>query len=107
MAGATLVIPMFFTAVLIAVLAQAPAAYNAVTDRGPRAEPALVSLGPAGFSFNDPAFGTRVWRVTDRVTRPDAPDRSYRTPSATHQNAWSADASYFYVVSNGGTIVPF
>jgi hypothetical protein len=34
-------------------------------------------------------------------------DRSYRTPSGTHQNAWSADGSYFYVVSTDGTIVPF
>ena len=24
---------------------------------------------------------------------------SFRTPSATHQNAWSARSSYFYVVS--------
>ena len=49
-------------------------------------------------------FGSRLWRVTDRLTRPDAPDRSYRTPSATHQNAWSADGSYFYVVSTDGTM---
>jgi Putative Ig domain len=98
---------MLLAALLSTVLAQAPASYNAVTDRGPRAEPSLVKLGNAGFSFNDPAFGTRIWRVTDRLTRPDAPDRSFRTPSATHQSAWSADGSYFYVVSNGGTIVPF
>ena len=98
---------MFLAALISAVLAQAPAAYAAVTDRGPRAEPALVKPGAAGFSFNDPAFGTRIWRVTDRLTRSDAPDRSFRTPSATHQAAWSANGSYFYVVSNGGTIVPF
>jgi len=98
---------MFPAVLLSAVLAQSPAAYEAVTDRGPRREPQLVRLGPAGFSFNDPVFGTRLWRVTDRLTRPDAPDRSFRTPSATHQNAWSAGGSFFYVVSNGGTIVPF
>ncbi len=98
---------MFVASILAAVLAQAPPSYNAVVDRGPRAEPALVKLGAAGFSFNDPAFGTRIWRVTDRLTRPDAPDRSFRTPSATHQSAWSADSSYFYVVSNGGTFIPF
>jgi hypothetical protein len=97
-------------ALLAAILAQAALTtltYDAVTDRGPRPEPTLVHLGNAGFSFNDPAFGTRLWRVTDRLTRPDAPDRSFRTPSATHQNAWSADGSWFYVVSNGGTFVPF
>jgi len=98
---------MLLVPLLVSFLAQAPSTYDAVTDRGPRVEPALVHLGNAGFSFNDPAFGTRIWRVTDRLTRPDAPDRSFRTPSATHQNAWSADGSWFYVVSNGGTFVPF
>jgi len=101
---------MFLALVISAVLAQAPPSplgYDAVNDRGPRAKPALVKLGAAGFSFNDPVFGTRVWRVTDELTRPDARDRSFRTPSATHQTAWSANGSYFYVVSNGGTIVPF
>jgi len=100
---------MFIAALLATVLAQAPApaAYDAVRDRGTRTRPALVSLGAAGFSFNDPAFGSRIWRVTDRLTRPEAPDRSYRTPSATHQSEWSADGSYFYVISNGGTVVPF
>jgi hypothetical protein len=98
---------MLLAALISALLAQAPPAYDAVTDRGPRPEPALIRLGPAGFSFNDPVFGTRIWRVTDRLTRSDAPDRSFRTPSATHQSAWSAGGSYFYVVSNGGTIVPF
>ena len=87
--------------------AQPPAHYDAVTDRGPRPKPALVTLGAAGFSFNDPAFGSRLWRVTDRSTRPGHLDRSYRTPSGTHQNAWSADGSLFYVVSTDGTIVPF
>ena len=85
----------------------APSAYEAVTDRGPRAKPALVRVGGAGFSFNDPAFGTRIWRVTDRLTRPGSPDRSYRTPSGTHQNEWSADGRYFYVTTNDGTIIPF
>ena len=98
---------MLIAALLVSALAQAPSAYTAVTDRGPRPKPPLVRLGTAGFSFNDPVFGTRMWRVTDRLTRPDAPDRSFRTPSATHQNEWSANSSYFYVVSNGGTIVPF
>jgi hypothetical protein len=87
--------------------AQSPTTYTGVTDRGPRAKPAPIKLGAAGFSFNDPVFGSRIWRVTDRFTRSDATDRSFRTPSATHQNAWSADSSYFYVVSNGGAMIPF
>jgi hypothetical protein len=81
--------------------------YDAVTDRGARPEPALPSPGVAGSSFVDPAFGTLVSRVTDRLTRPGAPDRSYRTPSGTHQNAWSASGRHFFVVSTDGTIVPF
>ena len=51
---------MFLAAVLAAVLtgglAQAPATYDAVVDRGPRAEPTLVKPGGAGSSFNDPVF---------------------------------------------------
>lgn len=85
----------------------APSAYDAVTDRGPRAKPALIHVGGAGFSFNDPAFGTRIWRVTDRQTRPGTPDRSYRTASGTHQSEWSVDGHYFYVITNDGTIIPF
>jgi hypothetical protein len=101
-------------AALLAVLAigaradaQVPSAYDAVTDRGPRAKPELVRLGDAGFSFNDPVFGSRLWRITDRLTRPGRADRSYRTPSGTHQNAWSADGTRFYVVSTDGAIIPF
>lgn len=97
---------MFLAVVLAYALAQA-ASTPVVTDRGPRPKPAPVKLGAAGFSFNDPVFGSRLWRVTDRFTRPDRIDRSYRTPSATHQNAWSADNAYFYVVSTDGTVVPF
>jgi hypothetical protein len=97
---------MLFLAALACAIAQAPVT-NAVTDRGPRQKPALVRPGAAGFSFNDPVFGSRIWRITDRLTRPDKIDRSYRTPSATHQNAWSADSAYFYVVSTDGTVVPF
>jgi hypothetical protein len=89
--------------------AQAPAAsgYDAVRDRGARAKPALPAPGVAGSSFIDPAFGTRMWRVTDRHTRPDRLDRSYRTPSGTHQNAWSRSGRHFFVVSTDGTILPF
>jgi hypothetical protein len=85
----------------------APSSYDAVTDRGPRAEPALPAIGGAGYGFVDPVFVTPIRRLTDSTTRPGTPNRSYRTPSGTHQNAWSADGSYFYVVSTDGTIIPF
>jgi hypothetical protein len=84
-----------------------PASYDAVTDRGPRVEPALPAIGGTGYGFVDPVFGTPIRRVTDGATRPGSRDRSYRTPSGTHHNAWSAGGSLFYVVSTDGTIVPF
>src|SRR5947207_15149653 len=91
---------MFIAAVLAATLAQAPGAYQAVTDRGPRAEPAVAKLGPAESSFNDPVFGSRIWLITDRLTRPDAPDRSFRTPSATHQTSWISHSTLLTVISD-------
>ncbi|HEY3885057.1 MAG TPA: hypothetical protein VGL62_07610, partial [Vicinamibacterales bacterium] len=88
-------------------ISRSPLSYSAVIDRGVRDKPPLIHLGPAGFSFNDPVFGSRMWRVTDALTRPDARDLSYRTPSGTHQNAWSADSSHFYVVSTDGSVMLF
>ena len=81
--------------------------YTAVVDRLPRAEPALPKLGPAGTAISDPVFGSTIRRVTDAYTRPGALNRSFRTPSGTHQNAWSAAGSYFYVVSTDGVVIPY
>jgi hypothetical protein len=92
----------------VAVLAQAPpSSYDAVTDRAPRDKPALPALSGAGYAFSDPAFGSRMVRITDGNVRPGALNRSYRTPSSTHENAWSADARFFYTVSTDGTVIPF
>jgi hypothetical protein len=92
----------------LSVLAAAPpSAYDAIVDREPRAKGALPLLAGAGFVFGDPIFGTRMLRVTDGATRPVAPNRSYRTPSGTHTNAWSADGRLFYATSTDGTAVPF
>ena len=52
-------------------------------------------------------FLSKIGRVTDGVTRPGALNRSYRTPSSPHQNAWSVNGSYFYVVSGDGSAIPF
>jgi hypothetical protein len=98
---------MLGVTLLVSLLAQSPSTYDAVTDRGPRAKPTLPNPGPAGSSFKDPAFGSLIWRVTDANTRSDRPSVSFRTPSATHQNEWSAFSTYFYVVSTDGTVVPF
>ncbi len=81
--------------------------YKAVVDRLTRAKPALPALGAAGTATNDPVFGSRIYRVTDGATRPGALNRSFRSPSSPHQNAWSASGTYFYVASGDGTIIPF
>ena len=92
----------------LSVLAQVPpSSYDAITDRSTRDKPPLPALSGAGFVFSDPAFGSRMVRITDGNVRPGAIDRSYRTPSSTHANAWSADARYFYTVSTDGTVIPF
>ncbi len=84
-----------------------PSAYDAISDRVARPKPALPALGGAGSTVFDPVFGSHMWRITGRDTRPGALDRSYRTPSGTHQNAWSAAGSFFYVASTDGTIIPY
>lgn len=81
--------------------------YVAAIDRFPHAEPALPALGPAGTTIVDPVFTSVITRVTDGSTRPDSPDRSYKTPSSPHQNAWSATGSRFYVVGAGGAVLPY
>lgn len=81
--------------------------YAAVVDRNPHAKPAVPLMGPAGATVTDPVFQSTVTRVTDAATRPSLPDRSYRTPSSPHQNAWSAAGSYFYAMAGDGTVIPF
>jgi hypothetical protein len=87
--------------------AAAVTSYQAITDTVARPEPPLPVFAAAGHSAAEPTFGTTIVRITDALTRPDAPGRSFRTPSGTHQHAWSARGSYFYVVSTDGTIIPY
>ncbi len=81
--------------------------YEAVTDRLAHAKPPLPVLGPAGSTFADPVFASRITRITDATTQPESLDRSYKTPSSPHQNAWSATGSRFYVGGGGGAILPY
>jgi putative Ig domain-containing protein len=81
--------------------------YVAVVDRNAYTKPALPALGPAGSTITDPTFQAAITRITDANTRPGYLNRSFRTPSSPHQNAWSANGSYFYVVSDDGTVIPF
>lgn len=87
--------------------AQPPASfYTARTDRTPQPKPALPTLGnvvDTGFVFRDPTFDRRLMRVTDRSFG----DGSFRVSSNAHLSAWNADASKFYVMNSGGTVLPF
>ena len=83
------------------------ATYTARADRSTHSKPALPQLGPAGSTFTDPAFGSRMLRVTDASTRPGAVNQSYTTPSAAHQTAWNANSTYFYLRSVDGYFVPY
>jgi hypothetical protein len=84
-----------------------PSAYRAITDRTPRPKPALPMLGPAGFAFTDPTFGSRLLRVTDAQTRPGLVNRSFRVPSNAHATVWNANSTMFYVTSTDGAAIPF
>ncbi len=84
-----------------------PSQYSAITDRLTRTKPPVPAMGPAGFSLNDPTFGSLITRVTDGSTRPGLLNRSFRVPSNAHAAAWNASSSMFYVVSNDGTVIPY
>jgi hypothetical protein len=81
--------------------------YEAVVDRVTYAKPALPAIGDAGSVITDPVFKSSIRRITDGNTRPGVLNRSYRTPSSPHQNAWSAKGTYFYVVSDDGSTIPY
>lgn len=70
-----------------------------ITDRVVRAKPAPLPLGPAGFAFLDPTFGTPLRRLTDAHT---VAGQSLRTPSSSGQRTWSADSQRAVVVATGG-----
>ena len=72
--------------------------YTATTSRDVKPKPAPLVLGPAGFQFTDPVFGTSLTRVTDEHTG----GGSIRVPSNSHIAAWNADSSSFYVINEGG-----
>ena len=84
-----------------------PAAYTANSTRAVITEPALPSLGSAGFQFVDPSFGSRLLRVTDPNTHAGFPGASWVTGSAAHQLAWNAASDRFWVRSVTGAYVVF
>jgi hypothetical protein len=84
-----------------------PTTYQAESGRSVHVKPPLPPLGPAGWRFTDPTFGTDMLRVTDASTRPGTSGRSYTTPSAAHQTSWNTDSTYFYVRSVDGYFIPY
>jgi len=84
-----------------------PTTYDAISDRVVRTKPALPALGAAGYTFTDPSFSSRMLRVTDASTRPGSTNRSYRAPSNAHLAAWNSASTYFYIVSDDGTVIPY
>ena len=81
-----------------------PTGYTATTDRDARPKPAPVALGPAGFHFTDPTFGSTIIRATDGNTASGA---SMRVPSNSHIAAWNSDGTRFYAITEHGNAVFF
>lgn len=69
----------------------------ACQDREVREKPPLPELGIAGFAFSDPAFGSRLLRVTDGSS-----GGSWRVASNVHVATWNADSSRFYLLGPNG-----
>jgi len=80
-----------------------PSGYTATTDRDPRPKPTPLALGPAGFRFTDPTFGTELCRVSDEHTG----GGSIRVPSNSHIAAWNCDTTKFFAMNEGGGTVFF
>jgi hypothetical protein len=77
--------------------------YCARTDRRPEPYPdKLPPLGPAGSTFTDPSFNSRMVRVTDANTDPRKQGQSFHTPASAEQNSWNSDTTKFYVIEAGG-----
>jgi hypothetical protein len=79
--------------------------YLSRSDRDPAPPPVPPpSVGPAGYAFRDPTFGSRMWRASDERT---AGGSALRVPSNSHLAAWNADGSIFLTMNEGGGAVFF
>jgi len=75
-----------------------PVGYTATTSRDATPKPPPPTLGPAGFRFTDPTFGSPLVRVTDEHTGGGC----IRVASNSHISAWNCDSTTFYCVNEGG-----
>jgi hypothetical protein len=78
--------------------------YTALSDHTIKPKPAPLVLGPAGFAFTDPTFGSKLWRVTDASTSSGS---SLRVQSSAHGASWNSDGSKFFVMNEGGGAIFF
>jgi hypothetical protein len=83
-----------------------PPEYCASTERRIELYPDKPpAIGAAGSIITDPAFGSRILRVTDNRSDPTPLDRSIYTPSSAEQNSWNKNSTMFYVSTSGGTFL--
>ncbi len=78
-----------------------PPHYCARTDQKavPYPEPP-PGMAAAGSSVADPAFGSRILRITDASLAPRG--GPMHTPASSEQNAWNTTSTAFYVGDDGG-----
>jgi hypothetical protein len=84
-----------------------PSTYVTESDRNVCPPPPLPALGPAGYRFSDPTFGSKMLRVTDANTRPDRLGRFWASPTSAETSAWNTDSTKLSVIGGGGEIVPY
>jgi hypothetical protein len=78
--------------------------YQSPSDHTPHTKPAPITLGPAGFTFTDPIFGSRMLRVTDEKTNGG---QSVHCASNSNLCAWNADSTRFFAMGSGGNVLMF
>lgn len=83
-----------------------PPVYCARSDTATQQE---TSMGPpaTGRMFTDPDFGSQMVRVTNSSTVSGFSGRAFHTPGSSEQNTWSVDGKKFYVLMQGGGVIPF
>jgi hypothetical protein len=82
-----------------------PPSYCARTDR--KAEPYAATppaIGLAGSIVTDPAFGSRIVRVTDAETNPQRRGSPFFTPSSSENNAWNTNSTRVLIADNAGAM---
>src|SRR5438445_1216844 len=72
-----------------------------------RPKPPLPALWPAGVTFTDTTFGSKMLRVTDAITLAASPNVSFRSPSIGSEVGWNADSTRFYILGSYGNSIPY